>query len=139
PAGRAEDLAQETLLNVWRKAAHFDPARAAAGAWIFAIARNLQIDAGRRDRVPADWADPSDEPDPPPDPAPDLSATERAQRLRQAVRALPPDQLSVVELSFFSDKPHAEIATELGLPLGTVKSRLRLALVRLRTSLEDYR
>ena len=135
-AQRAEDLAQEALLKVWRKAAGFDPARAGAGAWIFTIARNLQIDAYRRDRAPEAWAlDPSETPDPPAEPDSRLVGADRDRRLSEAVRDLPPDQLAVVRLSFFSDKPHAEIAEALGLPLGTVKSRLRLALNRLRASL----
>jgi len=134
----AEELAQETLLTVWRKAALFDPARAGASTWIFAIARNLRIDAVRRERRPAIEDDPSDgraevEPDAL------VAAAERGERLREAIAALPPDQAEVVRLSFFQDKPHSEVARDLGLPLGTVKSRLRLALARLRGQVEDLR
>jgi RNA polymerase sigma-70 factor (ECF subfamily) len=134
----AEELAQETLLTVWRKADYFDPSRASASTWIFTIARNLRIDAIRRERHPDDLAD---EPDllPPEETRPDdaLSASEREGKLRIALKALPPEQAEVVALSFFHDKAHAEISAELGVPLGTVKSRLRLAMVRLRAQLED--
>jgi RNA polymerase sigma-70 factor (ECF subfamily) len=134
----AEELAQETLLTVWRKAAYFDPSRASASTWIFTIARNLRIDAIRRERHPDDLID---EPQLKPaetvraDEA--LSCGEREQRLRGALKTLPKDQAEVVRLSFFHDKAHAEISTDLGVPLGTVKSRLRLAMVRLRAQLED--
>ncbi len=134
----AEDLAQETLLTVWRKASYFDPSRASASTWVFTIARNLRIDALRRERHPDDLID---EPDLIPDPEarPDevLSAHEREQRLRVALKTLPEEQAEVVQMSFFHDKAHAEISADLGLPLGTVKSRLRLAMVRLRAQLED--
>ncbi len=134
----AEELAQETLLAVWRKAAYFDPSRASASTWIFTIARNLRIDAIRRERHPDDLID---EPEllPAEETRPDdaLSAGEREQKLRTALKTLPPDQAEVVRLSFFHDKAHAEISQNLGVPLGTVKSRLRLAMVRLRAQLED--
>jgi RNA polymerase sigma-70 factor (ECF subfamily) len=134
----AEELAQETLLTVWRKASYFDPARASASTWIFTIARNLRIDALRRERHPDDLLDEPallPEPETPPDEV--LSGSEREQRLRRALKTLPEQQAEVVRLSFFHDKAHAEISTDLGLPLGTVKSRLRLAMVRLRAQLED--
>ena len=135
---QAEELAQEALLTVWRKAAYFDPARAGASTWIFTIARNLRIDAIRRERRPDDLRD-----DPtfdlPPEPSADalITTQERESQLRQALKDLPDEQAQVVRLSFFSDKPHSEISLELGLPLGTVKSRLRLAMTRLRAALED--
>lgn len=138
PPELAEELAQETLLTIWRKAAYFDPSRASASTWIFTIARNLRIDVIRRERHPDDLeGEPelksaetahADEA---------LSAGEREQRLRGALKTLPKDQAEVVRLSFFHDKAHAEISTDLGVPLGTVKSRLRLAMVRLRAQLED--
>lgn len=134
----AEELAQETLLAVWRKAAAFDPSKAAASTWIFTIARNLRIDAARRDRRGADPVeDASDAPDPERTPDDILAATQSESRVRDALLTLPPEQAEVVRLSFFSDKPHSEIAEELKLPLGTVKSRLRLAMGRLREQLGD--
>jgi len=133
----ADELAQETLLAVWRKAAAFDPAKAAPSTWIFTIARNLRIDAARRARrvEPAD--DPSDAADAEPAPDEALVAAQSETRVRQALASLPLEQAEVVRLSFFSDKPHSEIAAELRLPLGTVKSRLRLAMRRLRDLLGD--
>jgi RNA polymerase sigma factor (sigma-70 family) len=134
---QAEDLAQEALLLLWRKAAQFDPARASAATWIFTIARNLRIDAIRRERRPEiDPEDPALVPDaePPPDAA--IMRDGEETRLRAAMARLPAEQAQVLQLSFFADKPHSAIAAELGLPLGTVKSRLRLAMARIRTALE---
>ncbi len=132
----AEELAQETMLIMWRRASAFDPSRAAASTWIFTIARNLRIDALRRDRRPSIGEDPSLEA---PIPLPDamISATQDEIRIAAAIGTLSADQARVVREAFFSDKPHSEIATDLGLPLGTVKSRLRLAMVRLRTLLGE--
>lgn len=135
-AAAAEELAQDTLLAVWRKAARFDPARASASTWIFTIARNLRIDAVRRER-PA--PPPDDDADPSPLADTLLSGAEQDGRVRRALDSLPPEQLEVIRLSFFSEAPHAAIAETLGLPLGTVKSRLRLAMTRLRGLLEDLR
>ncbi len=133
----AEELAQETLLTVWRKAAAFDPAKAAPSTWIFTIARNLRIDAARRERRGEPLDDPSDMPEPEPAPDAALAAVQSEGRIREALLTLPPEQAEVIRLSFFSDKPHAEIAAVLNLPLGTVKSRLRLAMGRLRERLGD--
>jgi len=136
PPEAAEELAQEALLTVWRKAGAFDPARAAASTWIFTIARNLRIDALRRIRpLPAE--DPADAPPEPETPDAVLAAGQDQVRLRQAIGALSHEQAEVIRLSFYSDQPHAEIAAALGLPLGTVKSRLRLAIARLRALLGD--
>ena len=136
PREQAEELAQETLLSVWRKAAAFDPAKAAPSTWIFTIARNLRVDASRRDRRGEPVEDPSEAVA---EPTPDvLVASAQSQaRIREALMGLPPEQAEVVRLSFFSDKPHSEIAEALALPLGTVKSRLRLAVGRLRELLGD--
>jgi len=133
----AEELAQETLLAVWRKAAAFDPAKAAASTWIFTIARNLRIDAARRSRRAEPLDDPSDAAEAEQTPDEALVTAQSETRVRQAMLTLPIEQAEVVRLSFFSDKPHSEIAEELKLPLGTVKSRLRLAMRRLRDLLGD--
>jgi RNA polymerase sigma-70 factor (ECF subfamily) len=132
----AEELAQDTLLAVWRKAGQFDPARASASTWIFTIARNLRIDALRRERRPPP---PDDEADPSPLADALILGSQQEGRVRQALGSLPPEQLEVIRLSFFSEAPHSAIAESLGLPLGTVKSRLRLAMTRLRALLEDLR
>ena len=137
-AAAAEELAQETMLSVWRKAAQFDPARAGASTWIFTIARNLRIDALRKERPQPLEEDPTDVA---PEPAADavVFAAERDVRVRAALKVLSPEQAEVIELSFFTEAAHSEIAERLGLPLGTVKSRLRLAMTRLRSLLEDLR
>lgn len=138
--GIAEELAQETLLNVWRKAERFDPARGAAEAWIFTIARNVSIDARRRQLGLASVAlelEPLAAEPPQGDAV--LAAAQTAERLRAAVRTLPEDQVEVVRLAFFEDCSHSEIAAALRLPMGTVKSRLRLAIRRLRGLVEDLR
>jgi len=137
PAEAAEELAQETLLIVWRRAAAFDPARAAPSTWIFTIARNLRIDRARREGRPGPREDPTDALAGPAPPDALLAGAQSEARIGRAVADLPPDQAQVVRLAFFSDKPHSEIAQELDLPLGTVKSRLRLAMSRLRAALED--
>lgn len=141
-AGQAEELAQETLLTVWRKAPMFDPDRAGAATWIFTIARNLRIDARRRERDPQAVADalatdPDHQADSPPTADAALAAAEQEARLGVALATLPPEQADVIRLSFFQDKPHAQIERELGIPLGTVKSRLRLAMQRLRAAMEQ--
>jgi RNA polymerase sigma-70 factor, ECF subfamily len=129
----AEDIAQETLITVWHKAGYFDPARASASAWVYTIARNLRVDRLRRDRLAALYASEADVPVEEPD-RPDqlLHAAERADRVKTAIKELPEEQARVLKLSFFENRAHADIAEDLGLPLGTVKSRLRLALARLR-------
>ena len=137
-ANSAEEIAQEAMLTVWRKAGSFDPSRGGASTWVFTIARNLRIDHQRRDRRPENLVvDPSEEPDHPPTTETLMIGMERDARVRAALHALSDEQASIVRLSFLSDKPHAEIARELGLPLGTVKSRIRLAMNRLRTLLDD--
>lgn len=129
----AEELTQETMLLLWRKAEGFDPARAGVSTWLFTIARNLRIDRARHLRRPA--------PEPPPDeefvPSAETQALEceQAARMRGALEMLSGEQRRVIELSFFSGTPHAAIAAALSLPLGTVKSRIRLALARLRDAL----
>ena len=134
-AASAEELAQETLLAVWRKAAQFDPTRASAATWIFTIARNLRIDALRRERHPDTLL--PDSPEEPPTADVLLAAGERDDRVKNAMASLSPEQADVIRAAFFLDQPHAEIERHLGIPLGTVKSRLRLAISKLRSSLED--
>ena len=131
----AEELAQETLLAVWRKADQFDPSRATAGAWIYTIARNLRIDVLRRDRRRNDGR--IDEPVVDQrTPEEELKTAQGVSRIRAAMRLLPPEQAEVLRLSFFEDLTHPEIANGLGLPLGTVKSRIRLATAHLRLALD---
>jgi len=137
----AEELAQETMLAVWRKAALFDPASAGAAAWIFTIARNLRIDAHRRERrggmIETSDVEIEFQIDDSPQPDALLATTQSEERVRSALTKLSDDQMRVVELSFFEEKAHAEIAQALNIPLGTVKSRLRLAMGRLRNLLSE--
>ena len=139
PAVSAEELAQETMLTVWRKAAQFDPEKAGASTWIFTIARNLRIDGLRRERHPDTLLpDPSDAPAEPLQADHLMAAGERNDRVRAAMATLSPEQADVVRAAYFLDKPHGEIERHLGIPLGTVKSRLRLAMMKLRAALEDF-
>ena len=137
PAEAAEELAQETLLTVWRRAAGYDPRMAAASTWIFTIARNLRIDLARRAARLGPTEDPFEAASFEPAPDMALSAMQDQARIKTAISNLPADQAQVIALAFFADKPHSEIAIDLGLPLGTVKSRLRLAMGRLRAALDD--
>ena len=136
----AEEVAQETLLSVWRKAALFDPAKASASTWIAAIARNLRIDIARREtrsRLSQVYEILDEEAPEQPDET--LSGAERDARVRAAMTHLSPDQYRVVELAFIEGFSHQDVADRLAIPLGTVKSRLRLALSHLRGRLEDLR
>lgn len=139
--GRAEELAQETMLAVWRKAPLFDRASVGGAAWIFTIARNLRIDAWRREQrgggANLAQVDLEFQVDDQPLPDSQVDAAHTEVKLRSAIAMLSADQSRVVELSFFQDKAHPEIAASLGIPLGTVKSRLRLAMSRLRTLLRE--
>lgn len=135
PDGLAEDLMQETMLLVWRKASYFDPARAGVATWVFTIARNLRIDHLRRQRNPADL--PHEPEEMPPSIENVLLDTERDLRVRNALADLSPEQQTIIRLSYYSEKSQTEIAGELGIPLGTVKSRTRLAMNHLRALLED--
>jgi RNA polymerase sigma-70 factor (ECF subfamily) len=135
----AEEVTQETMLSMWRKASYFDPGRAGVSTWIFTIARNQRIDRLRREQVRSASLlfDSSDERDSPSSAEEIAITAEREKQLRSALRALTKDQATIVRLSFLEEKPHAEIAHELGIPLGTVKSRARLALNRLRALLDS--
>ncbi len=136
PAGVAEDLAQDAMLIVWHKASYFDPAQASAATWIFTIARNLRIDLSRRQRDPR-LLEEFYRAAPEPMPSDHVLSAERETRIRVALENLPPDQAKVIRLSFFEDTPHTDIARILDIPLGTVKSRIRLAMNHLRTLLEE--
>jgi len=145
----AEELAQETMVTVWRKAAAFDPARAQLSTWVFTIARNLRVDALRRQhgggRVEeAAGAESSPERDAPteaahdtPGPEEQLDGARREAAVRRALGHLTPEQLEIVWLSFYEEQSHARIATDLNLPLGTVKSRIRLAVSHMRRVLQE--
>ena len=137
--GLAEELAQETLITVWRKASLYSAEKGSATTWIYTIARNLRTDHIRRQRA---WQELTEEHaqkipsgDVPADEA--MDARQRQVRVQAVLKELPPEQVEVVRLAFMEGLPHSEIATRLSLPLGTVKSRIRLAYQKLRTALED--
>jgi RNA polymerase sigma factor (sigma-70 family) len=135
-ASQADELVQEVMLMVWRRADSFDPAQSAVTTWIFTIARNKRIDAIRRDCHPEfDPTDPALVPDPAPAADRSIETAEESARLRDAIQKLPTEQAELLRLAYFEDQPHTMIAQKSGLPLGTVKSRLRLAMGRLRREL----
>lgn len=134
----AEELMQETMLAVWNKAHQFDPARGNVSSWIFTIARNLRIDSYRKDKRPTfDPTDPAFVPDDVPPADVEFEGRQQADRLHRAMETLPSEQLELLKLAFFNEESHSTIAAKLGLPMGTVKSRIRLAFAKLRAALED--
>lgn len=135
---QADEAAQEVMITVWRRAELYDPAKAAVSTWIFTVARNRRIDMIRRARRPApDPEDPLFQPAPEPDPADSAANADRDARVRAAIMGLGDDQREAVRLAFFAGLTQTEIAERLGAPLGTVKSRLRLAFARLRAALGE--
>ena len=131
----AEECAQDVMATLWRKAHMFDPAKASVSTWIFTIARNRRIDMLRKQRRP----EPEDLPWGPeaePDQADAMALQEETDQLGQALAQLPEKQRTLIEKAYFGDLSHSEIAAETGLPLGTIKSRIRLALERLRHAMK---
>lgn len=135
-ATTAEEVAQEAMIAVWRKADSFDRGKASVSTWIFTIVRNKRIDMLRREARPdlreEDFLHLNLEPDKADD---TVSVRQVGDVLEQRVGSLPPDQTRVIEMAYYEDKSHSAIAEELGVPLGTVKSRIRLALSRLKDGL----
>lgn len=131
----AEECVQEVMATVWNKAALFDPSRASVSTWIFTIARNKKIDVLRRSRRP----EPEDlfwGPEAEPDQAEVIGLQQESEQLGAAIAALPAKQRDLIEKAYFGDLSHSEIAEQTGLPLGTIKSRIRLALDRLRHAMD---
>lgn len=131
----AEECTQEVMATLWHKAHLFDPSRASVATWIFTIARNKKIDALRKQRRPEpedlQWG-PESEPE-----ASDILALQQeANQLTLAMTALPSQQRDLIKKAYFGELSHSEIAAETGLPLGTIKSRLRLALSKLRQTMK---
>jgi RNA polymerase sigma-70 factor (ECF subfamily) len=136
----AEDLAQNTLIQIWRKASLYSPDKGSVSTWVFTIARNLRIDTFRRARGVSfedisDFNFESEEPSS----EENVTGMQESVLIADAVKALPPEQREVIQLAFRDDLTQLEIATKLDLPLGTVKSRMRLAYNKLSTALEDLR
>ena len=135
---QAEDMMQDVMLLVWRRAGQFDPAQASLSTWIFTIARNRRIDVLRKERRPEfDPEDPALVRDADPQPDANVEAEQRHALIREAIDDLPEEQAELLRLNFFEELPHSAIAEQLGLPLGTVKSRLRLAMTRMRKALGE--
>jgi len=134
----AADLAQDVMETIWRKAHLFDRRIAPASTWIFRIAHNRRIDVGRRSR---ELSCATEElfaiADPAAGSEANIDSSQREARVHAALGALPQDQLKMVQLAFFEGLSHATIAARTNLPIGTVKSRLRLAFARLRRLLRD--
>ncbi len=131
----AEEIAQEVMAIVWTKADMFDASRASVSTWIFTIARNRKIDVLRKTQRP-EPEDLSWGPQAEPDQADQLSAQQEQSQLKTAMSQLPQKQRELVERAYFGDQSHSQIASETGLPLGTIKSRIRLALDRLRHAMD---
>lgn len=128
-AQTAEETMQETMIAVWNKAGQFDPSKGALSTWIFTIARNHRIDAFRREKRPEfDPNDPVFVPDEIVQADAKIQAKQASQQLHEAMAKLPEEQIALLKLSYFEDHSHSAIATKLNIPLGTVKSRMRLAL-----------
>jgi len=135
-AGTAEELVQDVMLTVWRRAESFDAAQAGVATWIYTIARNRRIDRLRSERHPTfDPSDPLLVPDEAENAEQGIETAEREHSLRSAITRLPKEQARLLQMAFFEDQPHSGIAAATRLPLGTVKSRIRLALARLRREL----
>ena len=136
--GEAEDLVQEVMITVWRKAGLYDRRQASVSTWIFRVARNRRIDARRRARRPE--LEPDDPVLAPPEAEQPDETVHRAQVedvVRTELARLPEEQLVLLQAAFYEGLSHSQIAEKFGLPLGTVKSRIRLAFARLRGNLEE--
>jgi len=137
-SGQAEELVQEVMITLWRKASLFDPSKSSLSTWLFRVARNRHIDSLRRDkRGELDEDDPYLQPQGEVEAGEQIDSETRDRRVRECLNALPEEQLHLVQLAFFKGLSHSEIAEQANLPLGTVKSRIRLAFSRLRRGLES--
>jgi RNA polymerase sigma factor (sigma-70 family) len=136
-AGEAEDIAQDVMTTLWVKSALFDPGKSSVSTWIYRIARNRRIDRARRTREQISLDDIAPALEPVDERRPDsaLEGDQNAKALRAAMIELPEEQRQLIQLSYFEGMSQSEIATRAALPLGTVKSRLRLAFNRLRVAL----
>ena len=135
--GQAEEVTQEAMLAVWNKAHMFDAKKAAVSTWIFTIARNRRVDILRSQKYPElDANDPALIGDAPAQPDEEVIEAREGEEVREALQKLPTEQKELVRLAFYNGWSNAKIAEQSNLPLGTVKSRLRLAFSRLRDALD---
>jgi RNA polymerase sigma-70 factor, ECF subfamily len=135
---QAEEIVQDVMLTLWRKASMFDPHRAQVSAWIYQIARNRQIDIMRKENRPMP-EELKEDPDSEPDASQILALEQETGQLKRALERLKPDQRHIIEQAYLGELTHQEISTNTGLPLGTIKSRIRLGLERLRHELKDLK
>lgn len=136
----AEEISQETMMMVWRKADKYNPSLASVSTWIFTIARNKKIDRFRKDSKPLpDANDPTFAGEAEISPEESTWHSINADKVHEALRKLPEDQRQVLSMAFLEDNPHQKISDKLNLPLGTVKSRIRLGMAKLRTLLAEQR
>lgn len=134
----AEDLVQEALISVWTKAALYEPSKGSVTTWVFTIARNLRIDRIRRDvHMPTTELGDYDEPSEAPEGEELLGRKQEDGLVARALQSIPEEQRQILVLSFVEEMPQSEIAEKLSIPLGTVKSRMRLAYGHLRRILES--
>ncbi len=138
PAAKAEEVVQDVMLTIWRKADQFDPHRAQVSAWIYQIARNRQIDVMRRDGRPMP-EELREDPGTEPDASQILAVEQEARQLKSALTRLNAEQRDVIEKAYLGELSHQQISDQTGLPLGTIKSRIRLGLNRLRHELKDLK
>lgn len=133
---RAEEVTQDVMMRVWRRSTSWKPERGNASTWIFAIARNARIDQLRKKRIPTwDEDDPVLVADSSVSPLSAVARSQAAVRVREALATLPDDQADVIRAAYFEHMSMREIARERDLPVGTVKSRVRLAMSRLKLAL----
>ena len=136
PSG-AEEITQEAMVSIWRNAAQFDRSKASPSTWIFTIARNLTIDRFRKTRRPQfDPNDPALVPEDQPSPDRLAEQTEKQENVRKIMDTLSLNERNVLMLSFYEDLSHFEISRRLSIPVGTVKSRIRLAFAKIRSRLD---
>ena len=133
--GRAEDATQDAFVAIWRSARTYNPERGRGGAWLYAVARNAITDALRR--TPEPVAELEDGPGREPDPSDEAEASWTAWRVHRALEVLPSHERPVIELAYWRGLSQSEIAEQLEIPLGTVKTRTRSALARLADALEE--
>lgn len=133
----AEEITQEAMVSIWRNAAQFDPSKASPSTWIFTIARNLSIDRFRKQRRPEfDPDDPALVPEDPQTPDRLVDKLQMEEKVRKILDSLSTNERNVLMLSFYENLSHGEISRKLSLPIGTVKSRIRLAFAKIRSALD---